>query len=88
MAASIQANSPALVEEAAASSADLDTGDEATNDAVPAKAKNKVPRPPNAFILYRKDWHPIVVAQNPGLHNNAICKHSEPLIQRAITDFV
>ena len=42
----------------------------------PAKSKStekeKVPRPPNAFIIYRKDWHPRVVAQNPGLHNNAI----------------
>ncbi|KAI7382124.1 hypothetical protein KC336_g18696 [Hortaea werneckii] len=32
----------------------------------------KVPRPPNAFIIYRKDWHARVVAENPGLHNNAI----------------
>ncbi|KAK5114241.1 hypothetical protein LTR85_010306 [Meristemomyces frigidus] len=35
-------------------------------------AGSKVPRPPNAFIIYRKDWHSRIVAQNPGLHNNAI----------------
>ncbi|KAK4540632.1 hypothetical protein LTR36_009063 [Oleoguttula mirabilis] len=33
---------------------------------------SKVPRPPNAFIIYRKEWHSRTVAQNPGLHNNAI----------------
>ncbi|KAF2771542.1 mating-type protein MAT1-2, partial [Teratosphaeria nubilosa] len=38
----------------------------------PKKAGSKVPRPPNAFIIYRQEWHPKVVAQNPGLHNNAI----------------
>lgn len=41
-------------------------------------AAPKVPRPPNAFIIYRKDWHSKVVAQNPGLHNNAICKSYAP----------
>ncbi|KAK5679274.1 hypothetical protein LTS10_008089 [Elasticomyces elasticus] len=35
-------------------------------------ASDKVPRPPNAFIIYRKDWHSTIVAQNPGVHNNAI----------------
>jgi hypothetical protein len=39
----------------------------------PKNAGSKVPRPPNAFIIYRKEWHPKVVAQNPGLHNNDIC---------------
>ncbi|KAK4555259.1 hypothetical protein LTR86_007555 [Recurvomyces mirabilis] len=33
---------------------------------------DKVPRPSNAFILYRKDWHSRIVAENPGLHNNQI----------------
>lgn len=36
------------------------------------KNQNKVPRPPNAFIIYRKDWHPKIVSENPGVHNNAI----------------
>ncbi len=36
----------------------------------------RAPRPPNSFILYRKHNHSTVVAQNPGLHNNAICKFS------------
>jgi hypothetical protein len=34
----------------------------------------KIPRPPNAYILYRKDKHTEVKAQNPNLHNNEICK--------------
>ena len=37
--------------------------------------KKKAPRPKNAFIIYRKEWHPTVVAENPGLHNNAICMY-------------
>lgn len=39
-----------------------------------ASSKDKVPRPPNAFIIYRKEWHPKVVKENPNLHNNEICK--------------
>ncbi|KAL9035634.1 MAG: hypothetical protein Q9180_004758 [Flavoplaca navasiana] len=34
--------------------------------------KEKVARPPNAFILYRQHHHPIVKSQNPDLHNNQI----------------
>jgi len=34
----------------------------------------KIPRPPNAYILYRKDKHNEVKAENPSLHNNEICK--------------
>jgi hypothetical protein len=34
----------------------------------------KIPRPPNAFIIFRKAHHADVVAQNPGVHNNDICK--------------
>lgn len=35
---------------------------------------SKVPRPPNAFILYRQHHHPMVKQNNPGVHNNQICK--------------
>lgn len=35
----------------------------------------KVPRPPNAFILYRKDKHAQLKASFPDIHNNEICKH-------------
>jgi hypothetical protein len=35
---------------------------------------SKIPRPPNAFILYRKAHHEAVKAENPGIHNNQICK--------------
>ena len=34
--------------------------------------KPKIPRPPNAFILYRKEYHPILKAANPSYHNNDI----------------
>jgi HMG (high mobility group) box len=36
----------------------------------------KIPRPPNAFILYRQQYHPIIKAANPDFHNNDICKSS------------
>ena len=36
--------------------------------------KVKVPRPPNAFILYRQHHHPLVKEKNPELRNNQICK--------------
>ncbi|RFU77035.1 mat1-2-1 [Trichoderma arundinaceum] len=38
---------------------------------VPSKPV-KIPRPPNAYILYRKDRHNIVKAANPGITNNEI----------------
>ncbi|KAL8781512.1 MAG: hypothetical protein Q9213_005985 [Squamulea squamosa] len=34
--------------------------------------KDKIARPPNAFILYRQHHHPIVKSQNPDCHNNQI----------------
>ncbi|KAF2433001.1 hypothetical protein EJ08DRAFT_584522 [Tothia fuscella] len=36
--------------------------------------KAKIPRPPNAFILYRKHQHPVVKANCPGIINNDISK--------------
>jgi hypothetical protein len=48
------------------------------------KKKSKVPRPANPFILYRKDQHATVVAQNPGLHNNAICEFYPLLHMHAV----
>lgn len=41
--------------------------------------RGKLPRPPNSFILYRQHHHPIVKAENPGFHNNQICKSLSPL---------
>jgi HMG (high mobility group) box. len=40
-----------------------------------ARVPAKIPRPPNAYILYRRDKHNQVKAEHPGLHNNEICKH-------------
>lgn len=34
----------------------------------------KVPRPPNAFILYRKSMNDKVKLENPEMHNNERCK--------------
>jgi hypothetical protein len=38
------------------------------------RAEEKIPRPPNAYILYRKDRHHLVKDANPGISNNEICK--------------
>lgn len=38
--------------------------------------KNKVARPPNAFILYRQHHHGRLVDANPGVHNYQICEFS------------
>lgn len=37
--------------------------------------KIKVPRPPNAFILYRKDRHATMKQENSHLSNNDICEY-------------
>jgi hypothetical protein len=39
----------------------------------PMKAP-KVPRPPNAFILYRQRHHPKIKEEYPDFSNNDICK--------------
>jgi hypothetical protein len=47
-----------------------------TNTRIQNKAglkEEKVPRPPNAFILYRQHHHDMVKNANPELHNNDIC---------------
>lgn len=33
-----------------------------------------VPRPPNAYILYRKERHQIIKEKRPDITNNEICK--------------
>jgi hypothetical protein len=48
----------------------------------------KIPRPPNAFILYRKAYHATIVGQNPGLHNNQICKCIPSLRVSFISDAI
>ncbi|CZS98196.1 uncharacterized protein RAG0_07016 [Rhynchosporium agropyri] len=45
----------------------------ATAGAAPRRVgRNVVARPPNCFILFRQHLHPMVVRDNPGLHNNVI----------------
>jgi hypothetical protein len=41
---------------------------------VPPKEK-KVPRPPNAYILYRTERQNVVRDAHPGITNNEICKY-------------
>lgn len=43
------------------------------SDKISAGKPQKVPRPPNAFILYRQHHHPLVKAAHPEYHNNDIC---------------
>jgi hypothetical protein len=88
MATPVKHNSPVSVTDSATPSAEHDTEDEVMIDADATKAKKKVPRPPNAFIIYRKDWHSTVVAENPGLHNNAICMYLQHQLQMNFTDCV
>jgi hypothetical protein len=38
---------------------------------------DKIPRPPNAWILYRKHFHTASVRDHPELNNNQICKSIE-----------
>jgi len=40
--------------------------------------RNTVARPPNCFIIFRTHLHPLVVRDNPGVHNNVICKLLAP----------
>lgn len=42
--------------------------------ATPAPKPKKLPRPPNAYILYRKDRHEMVKNSRPGITNNQICE--------------
>ncbi|KAK7541318.1 hypothetical protein IWX47DRAFT_516340 [Phyllosticta citricarpa] len=44
-------------------------------DATSRPSKPKVPRPCNPFIMYRNFLHQRVTMENPGLHNNQICKN-------------
>jgi hypothetical protein len=50
------------------------------------KKKDKVPRPPNAFILYRQHHHNIVKAKNHGITNNNLCRlHPLPIFHFCLT---
>ena len=66
---SIRAN----VESAETLSTSPSRGSDTEAQAAVVKA-GKVPRPPNAFILYRQHHHPLVKRASPHLHNNEICK--------------
>jgi len=39
-------------------------------------AQEKLPRPPNAYILYRRDRHRGIKDAHPGITNNQICEYS------------
>lgn len=48
----------------------------------------KIPRPPNAFILYRRHHHPLVKATHPDFHNNEICWFFIPVINDFSNNFL
>ncbi|KAH9205958.1 HMG box protein [Leptodontidium sp. 2 PMI_412] len=55
----------------------VDSSNDGHGPSVPAAnparvGRNGVPRPPNCFILFRQHLHPLVVRDNPGVHNNEI----------------
>src|SRR5581483_9512299 len=62
------------------------TGPQSKGNSPNGKSKvKKPPRPPNAFILYRRAKQPAIVAKNAGITNNEVSKeigrmwHEEPL---------
>lgn len=69
-------NEPSANEEGATPASDDTTKSANTAKKADTKgrAKDKAPRPKNPFIIYRKEWHPKIVAKFPDLHNNDICK--------------
>ena len=49
--------------------------DDGQDSNIPRTLKDgKVPRPPNAFILYRQHHHPLIKQAQPELTNNQICE--------------
>jgi len=48
--------------------------DAASGRAVQNAGRNKIPRPPNAWIMFRKHFHTAFVNNHPDLTNNQICK--------------
>ncbi|KAI9374654.1 high mobility group box domain-containing protein [Aspergillus egyptiacus] len=48
----------------------------------------KIPRPPNAFILYRQHHHPRVKETYPDLTNNQICKYAVRFYYARLTNDV
>lgn len=48
--------------------------------------KEKTPRPPNAFILYRQRHHPLLRAKYPTLHNNQICERARNHFKKFTND--
>lgn len=49
---------------------------------------DKVPRPANAFILYRKDNQDLIKAANPGIHNNDVCKYIREVFPRSLLTLI
>ncbi|TKA76201.1 hypothetical protein B0A49_03044 [Cryomyces minteri] len=63
--------SPSAISDAGFAS--LSVSIERSSSSKPAKkAIAKIPRPPNAFIMYRQHHHPLVKAAFPNIHNNQI----------------
>lgn len=62
------------------SDSQTDGNDHASNAASPTQENDadahriRIPRPPNAYILYRKEKQADIVKEYPGIRNNEICK--------------
>jgi hypothetical protein len=62
------------------SDSQTDGNDHASNAASPTQENDadahriRIPRPPNAYILYRTEKQADIVKEHPGIRNNEICK--------------
>jgi hypothetical protein len=50
-----------------------------------AVTQQKIPRPPNAYILYRKDNHLTIKRAHPGVTNNEICEYIHRCLRPLLT---
>ncbi|THV69160.1 hypothetical protein D6D27_10039 [Aureobasidium pullulans] len=68
----IAPGSPAIAASSNNASAPVAQATVPTNNNTRRAGRNTVARPPNCFIIFRTHLHPLVVRDNPGVHNNVI----------------
>lgn len=74
----IQAPSVLNVATASIPSASNNNNVTATNVTPDRPSVPKIPKPRNAWIIYRQEKHQAVLDQNPGMHTSKICRSSSP----------
>jgi len=52
----------------------VDLASDLSHEQATSSKHKRVPRPPNAFILFRQHHHPALKTDHPDLSNSAICK--------------